>query len=43
MTLRLLCDENIDVGLLDALEPEFETVRVPEVAELGASATDPEI
>lgn len=43
MTLRLLCDENIDVGLADALEPEFETVRVPDVDGLGAAAADEEI
>lgn len=43
MTFRLLCDENVDVGLVDALAPEFETIRVTEVEQLGPAATDPEI
>lgn len=43
MTLRLLCDENIDRALVVALEPEFETEWVVTSDELEAGTDDPVI
>lgn len=40
MTLRLLCDENVDRELIDALVPEFETEWVLTNGELEVGWTD---
>ena len=40
MTLRLLCDENIDRELVDALTPEFETEWVVTNGEFEVGWTD---
>ncbi|WP_160134244.1 DUF5615 family PIN-like protein [Halococcus salsus] len=41
MTLRLLCDENIERELFDALTPEFETIWVVTKDDLERGTDDP--
>lgn len=43
MTLRLLCDENIERELVDALTPEFEITWVVTNDELELGTDDPAI